>query len=92
MRPIRQYRFRVDTARPVAADKRYCYRPGIGIAGNERGYISGETLLALAQRRVLTNYALAEAKQLTRAVLDYHLQGKVLKSREVLTKVIKYLQ
>jgi DNA repair protein RecO (recombination protein O) len=55
------------------------------------GYISGDTLFALKERSRLSKQALYEAKQLMRQVISLHLQGKVLKSRLVLAKIIKQL-
>ena len=77
---------------PIVKDTHYHYVDGTGLVRNTEGLVSGETLLALQNGSPLDKQGLAEAKQLMRTVLDYHLQGKALKSRAVLAKIIKYLQ
>lgn len=77
---------------PVRPNERYSFESGVGIIRDHNGYIEGATLLALAEEARLSQPALLEAKRLMRQVLDDHLQGRVLKSREVLAKVIKFLQ
>ncbi len=71
--------------------RRYHFMPGSGMIEDSGGCVSGETLLALAAKAPLPGVALVEAKQLLRGMLDEHLQGRPLKSREVLAKMIKYL-
>ena len=75
----------------VRCGQHYHFLPGIGMIQDDRGYVSGETLLALAAKSPLTSEALVGAKALLRKMLDEHLQGKPLKSREVLANIIKYL-
>lgn len=77
---------------PVRPGGRYIFEKGVGITVNQEGYIEGRTLLALAEEAKLNRQALFEAKRLMRQVLDDQLQGRVLKSRAVLAKVIKQLQ
>lgn len=77
---------------PVSPEKRYQYQSGIGLVSRQDGVIGGQTLLRLAEEGELDRFMLTEAKQLMRMVLDDHLQGKVLKSRAVLARVIRYLQ
>lgn len=77
--------------RPVEPQRRYRFWAESGMVAAADGYISGETLLALQAKMPLTGSALPEAKQLLRNMLDVHLQGRPLKSREVLAKIIRYL-
>jgi DNA repair protein RecO (recombination protein O) len=80
-----------DQRQPVQGDQRYLFIPGVGMIADNRGDVSGETLLALATKSPLSGEVLAGAKSLLRKMLDEHLQGKPLKSREVLANIIKYL-
>ncbi len=73
-----------------AAEKYYCDYEA-GMLSSTKGYISGATLMALEARETLNENALFEAKQLMRGIIDFHLQGKQLKSRAVLAKIIKLL-
>ncbi len=77
---------------PIVKDEIYQYVEGVGLMRNAEGLVSGDTLLALQNGLILDKQGLIEAKQLMRSVLDFHLHGKVLKSRVVLAKVIKHLQ
>ena len=76
---------------PVSPELRYNYQSGQGLTAAHLGHIAGRTLLQLAQRQALDNMAMVEAKRLLRILLDEHLQGKPLQSREVLAKMLKYL-
>lgn len=71
--------------------QRYEFFPGQGLIADTKGCVSIETLKLLSCRSPLSSAALPEAKQLLRKMLDEHLQGKPLKSRDVLAKIIKYL-
>ena len=53
--------------------------------------VSGETLLTMEARKSLDKQALYEAKQLMRRIIDFQLQGKEIKSRAVLAKIIKQI-
>jgi DNA repair protein RecO (recombination protein O) len=75
----------------VKALNKYSFDGNVGMVESITGYISGETLLSLMARNHLNKYALYEAKQLMRRIINFHLQGKVLKSRAVLAKIIKQL-
>lgn len=75
----------------VQPDRRYDYQPAFGMVENSNGMVSGETLFRLAHQRDLSGPAAGEAKQLLRKMLDEHLAGRPLKSREVLANIIKYL-
>lgn len=71
--------------------RRYKFVSGLGMVEDNEGCVGGETLLALAARKPLHGVALAEAKQLLRNMLNVHLHGRPLKSRDVLAKIIRYL-
>ncbi len=75
----------------VQSEEKYSYQSGSGVVSDKKGYISGRTLLALEARRSLDKQGLHEAKLLMRRIIDFQLQGKALKSRAVLAKIIKQL-
>jgi DNA repair protein RecO (recombination protein O) len=77
-----------DAVRP---DRRYRYQAEVGMVEDDAGHISGLTLRQLAQRAMLQASELAEAKALCRVVIDHHLQGRPMKSREVLGDIMRYL-
>jgi DNA repair protein RecO (recombination protein O) len=70
---------------------RYHFLPEQGMRAAADGAVSGATLLLLAAKAPLDAAALPEAKLLLRKMLDVYLQGRPLKSRDVLAKIIKYL-
>jgi len=86
-----QLEFDVNAQTLVNPALRYNFVADFGIIADADGPVSGSTLLSMAAGELLSATALAEAKQLTRKMLDVHLYGKALKSREVLAKIIKYL-
>jgi DNA repair protein RecO (recombination protein O) len=71
--------------------KKYYFGDKAGMIESEKGYIYGKTLLALDARNTLNTKALYESKHLMRQVINFQLQGKQLKSRVVLAKIIKQL-
>jgi len=81
----------VKTGAPVQLAEKYVYDVESGMLESVNGYVSGDTLFALEARTYLNERALYEAKQLMRRIIDFHLQGKELKSRAVLAKIIKQL-
>lgn len=80
-----------STGTSVKKQRRYNFSPGFGMIEDVHGLVGGETLLMLAVQAPLNRTALSEAKLLLRNMLDVHLQGRPLKSRDVLAKIIKYL-
>lgn len=76
----------IVTGQPTDSDKMYCYRIPEGPmpvdSANGNGIeISGTSLLNIAAMDFSDTKTQAEAKKLTRALLHYHLDGKVLHSR-----------
>ncbi|MGR9117650.1 MAG: DNA repair protein RecO [Gammaproteobacteria bacterium] len=84
-----QLDFDSQNNKPVAATKRYFFNADYGPVEDEDGDIAGQTLLALQTRNFPDTETLAEAKKLMRTAIDFHLQGKPLKSREVIAKILK---
>ena len=80
-----------QTSSVVHAQAKYLFCGELGVVEHLEGYVGGDTLLALDARSALNKQALYEAKQLMRQVIDFQLQGKKLKSRLVLAKIIKQL-
>lgn len=80
-----------DTGQAVRSGAKYHYHPGHGVVLDAQGSISGDTLLAIARYDLTDPRILAEAKQLMRKVIDFHLQGKALKSRLALTQIYQQL-
>lgn len=76
---------------PIEASKRYFFDPEKGPIESERGLFSGAALLAMQTQDFTEVRQLAEAKILMRAVIDFHLRGKLLKSRAVINQIIKPL-
>jgi len=73
--------------KPIEAEKKYHYIPDQGPVAAENGYFSGMTLKALQAKNLENKQSLAEAKQLMRQVIDFHLQGHPLKSRSLIRAV-----
>ncbi len=76
---------------PIELQQRYNFVADFGMVADKQGLILGECLLLMAARATLAGQHLLEAKWLLRKMLDGHLQGRPLKSREVLAKIIKHL-
>ncbi len=79
-------------SRPVRADARYALLPGRGFLatdGSDPADFQGHTLLDMADERYDSVRTLAEAKRLTRTLLGRHLDGHVLKTRQILMDLHK---
>lgn len=85
------YGIELDFAQQADDAQRYDFFPGSGLMATPKGCVSMETLQLLAGKSPLSGPALPESKLLLRKMLDGHLQGRPLKSRDVLAKIIKYL-
>ena len=71
---------------PLVPDRRYVYDIDSGprLATSDQGStVTGSTLLALHGGRVDDRETLREARQLMRRIIDYHLDGRPLRSREL---------
>ncbi|HIF54463.1 MAG: DNA repair protein RecO [Methylococcales bacterium] len=86
-----QLTFDNTTDTRVDESKKYCFNQESGMIESLAGYVCGRTLLALEARENLDKQALYESKQLMRKVIDFLLQGKKLKSRLVIAKIMKQL-
>ena len=77
----------LQTEQPVLPDRLYAYTMEMGfssVSGDDTTllYVSGDTLLALAASNICTEKQKSEAKKLLRSILDYHLEGRPIKTRE----------
>ena len=70
---------------PVDRLSRYTYRIGEGPIAAEHvaGTVSGETLLRMARNETLVGNCRDEARFLMRYVLNYYLDGRALRTREL---------
>ena len=78
----------LQTGEPVSADTLYQYNMEMGVmaASGDRSSslcISGDTVLGLAAEDISTDKQKIEAKKLLRSILEYHLEGRPLKTREL---------
>jgi DNA repair protein RecO (recombination protein O) len=78
--------------RPIEPARRYALLPGRGFLATdaaEDGGFAGATLRDIADERYDSSTTLAEAKRLTRALLARHLDGHVLRTRQILVDLQK---
>lgn len=78
----------LQTGEPVLPGNMYEYNMEMGVtelSGDTTTSfcVSGETLLALATLNISTDQQKLEAKKLLRSILEYHLEGRPLKTREL---------
>lgn len=78
----------VLTGEPISCENNYCYvldrGPCIGAADQGGIHVSGRSLLALQGEALEDSQVLRDAKRLTRAAIAMQLQGRPLKTRELL--------
>jgi DNA repair protein RecO (recombination protein O) len=78
----------IHTGAPIVPEGAYCYVLDQGPCPAGRSAtgipIAGKSLLALQQETLSDPDVLKEAKRLTRAAISVHLQGRPLKTRELL--------
>lgn len=76
--------------RPIDSITKYHFDLEQGPIEALDGFFLGKTLQAMKSRELNDPRLLAEAKILMRTVIDGHLQGKQLKSRAIIHKIIKH--
>lgn len=81
-----------DHNNPVEALKKYDFNVGQGPVDVVGGQFSGRTFQALSSRELTDPPVLSEAKILMRMIIDVYLQGRQLKSRAVMGKVMATVQ
>ncbi|MEQ1636165.1 MAG: DNA repair protein RecO [Methylococcales bacterium] len=68
----------------------YYFHAELGVIEHSgTGTVSGKTILAMNDKDFSDAQTLSEAKKIMRSVINFHLQGKPLKSRAVLTKIYR---
>lgn len=79
-----------DSGKPVLADREYAYYLEFGpvelVSVNDDSFItklSGASLIDLFNNSLESEQSLKDAKRLMRSILNYYLQGKPIKSREL---------
>ncbi|SJM92089.1 DNA repair protein RecO [Crenothrix polyspora] len=77
------------TGLPIDAAKNYAFNIEKGPYEDALGYLSGVTLQVLHAKTLYDAKVLSEAKLLMRRVIDVYLQGRPLKSRQVMNQIIK---
>lgn len=83
-----QLDYEVRTGAEINAKDQYRYAIGQGpiLACSDIDTIHGATLIEMRQRKLQNQTALIESKRLMRKVIDFHLDGKVLKSRSLFSR------
>jgi DNA repair protein RecO (recombination protein O) len=84
-----QLTYDYKTGLPVTMDKQYTFDIEHGPYENSQGNLSGSTLIALQAKTLTQPQALAEAKALMRMVVDFYVQGRPLKSRQVMNQIMQ---
>ncbi len=72
----------------VIPEKKYYFIPDQGPVESADGFISGSTLIALERKKLDNKQVLIESKKLMRYVIDFFLQGRQLKSRSLIKKML----
>lgn len=80
--------FDFTTHRLIESELIYRYEIEQGATVDSEGSIHGDTLIAMQQSNYTQQRQLNEAKCLMRQVIDFHLQGKTLNSRTLISKLI----
>ncbi len=81
----------VKNGKDIYTEKKYRFNAEFGLTEDVNGLFSGASLLAMQKREFIDPKVRSEAKILMRLVIDSHLQGKQLKSRAVISNILKRL-
>ena len=84
-----------DHGQTIQAERCYTYdveQGPIEVFAQGRRSVRGSTLLALARQCAMNQTELGEAKRLMRGIIQYHLNGRPLKSRELFIPFVKSAQ
>ena len=77
------------TACPIDPDRQYEYLNEVGPVPTVNQGFSGKSLIALREKILTDESVKKEVKQLMRQVIDFHLQGRELKSRALMSQFIR---
>lgn len=80
----------VNEKSPESPSTKYTFSAERGFVEDVDGKFSSQTLQAISLREFSDPQVLLEAKRLMRTVIDVCLQGKTLKSRTIINKIIKH--
>lgn len=72
---------------PIRASAHYFFQVDRGAVEHPQGTVSGKTLQALTHKQFTDLQTLAEAKQIMRSVINFHLNGKPLKTRAIISRI-----
>lgn len=74
-----------ESGQAIEPNSLYVYVVGQGpvLSNSTDNLVHGDTLIELRQRTLKSARALAEAKKLMRSIIDFYLNGSVLKSRSL---------
>lgn len=79
---------------PVESHLHYSYQPDLGLQpcleNDTKRIISGASLLQWHQENLNEPLSLTETKQLMRLIINYYLDGKPLKSRQLFAEMQRY--
>ncbi|NOQ65090.1 MAG: DNA repair protein RecO [Methyloprofundus sp.] len=76
----------VITGKAIQAEENYRYMLEQGATLDCAGALKGTTLIAMHRQSYSEQSQLNQAKWLMRQVIDFHLQGKILHSRQLISK------
>ncbi|MCX7089227.1 MAG: DNA repair protein RecO [Methylococcales bacterium] len=79
------------TEAPINTDAQYFFQAERGVIEHVAGTVSGKTIQAINDKVFTDTQALSEAKYIMRNVINFHLQGKPLKTRAILAKIYQQL-
>lgn len=80
-----------QTEAPINPAAQYYVHAELGVVERVDGAVSGKTIQAIRDKCFGDVQALMEAKQVMRYVINFHLQGRPLKSRDILSKIFSKL-
>jgi len=83
-----QLEFDVDSGDEIQPELRYHFDIEQGPKADNNGELKGSTLIAMQQENFTNPEQLQQAKQLMRSVIDFYLQGKTLRTRGIMSKLI----
>jgi len=82
-----QLSYDFESEKPIDPKNKYHYIPEYGPKVSINGAISGKTINAIKLKKLENTQILVETKLLLRQVIEFHLQGKTLKTRTLINKI-----
>lgn len=87
------FEYDVNTGAAIVVSENYSVTPGIGFYRAETealGAFSGKAILAIREKNYDDVLTLKAAKRINRLLIDHHLEGKPLNSRNMLRKLLEF--